>query len=39
MQILNRFLLQIRSGIGSAFYSFKKVIGAAGKAVDDKSGL
>lgn len=29
---------KIRSGFGSAFYSFKKVIGAAGKPVDDKSG-
>jgi chitinase len=30
---------KIRSSFGSAFYSFKKVIGAAGKPVDEKSGL
>lgn len=30
---------KIRSGFGSAFYSFKKAIGAAGKPVDEKSGM
>lgn len=30
---------KLRSGFGSAFYSFKKVFGAAGKLVDDKAGM